>query len=237
MYSDNAMLFKQALMDAAIKKYNDELSQCDMDDTVSARYKRVIRQIIKKVQKSETVSIGHRQRWSNKKRVVAVLAAIILLLGGLTVYAKRDAIVSFVEQIFEKFTKVSYQEEPNNETNISDSIEQAYIPAYIPDGFELQDTDRSLTTYQMQWINLDGAKIVFDQGVIGATYYFDNEHSSFETMTVGEYDVYSTHSVWMHTYLWSDESYSYSISIYNTDIPFEEIEKMILSLSELSEKE
>lgn len=230
MNSNDMVLFKRALIEATIQKYNDELSQCDTDDTVSQRHKRIMKRIINN---AGTVSVGYGKKWSNKKRIVAVLiAAILLLLGGLTVYAKRDAIVHFVEQVFEKFTKASYQEEPNNETGAPDTIEQIYIPTYIPDGFELQETDYGLTSYQIRWQNSDGITILYDQEIIGAIYSFDNEHSGYEEMSVGEYVVYSTHGFEKYTYLWSDESYSYSISVLYTDnILFEEVEKMILSIS------
>ena len=35
MNSNDMVLFKRALIEATIQKYNDELSQCDTDDTVS----------------------------------------------------------------------------------------------------------------------------------------------------------------------------------------------------------
>lgn len=139
MYNDNDdwMLFKRALAEGISRKYNKELSKCDTDDTVSERYRKAMKRIIKNAGKQSTAGRG---KGTVKKRVIAVLiAAALLLAGGLTVYAKRDAIVRFVKQIFDGYTEGSYIEEPGNEAAVPDVIEQEYMPTYIPKGYELAD--------------------------------------------------------------------------------------------------
>lgn len=224
-------LFKQALLEATINKYEKELAVCDEDASFSKRHEKAMKRILKST--SIFSSVSHKKVSSKKCLIAALIAAIILLFGGLTVYAKRDAIIHFVEQIFEKFTKVSYHEEPNAETDIPDTIEKEYVPTYIPDGYELQEYVSDLTAIRVKWMNSSGEIIQFEQSIISSVYNYDNEHSSFDVLDIGEFSVYTTHDVYTDTdvHLWSYDVYSYTILINCTDdLQLEEIIQMILSM-------
>ena len=231
MYNTNDwMLFKQALTEGTVRKYNKELSRCDTDDTVSERYRKAMKRIIKNAGKQSTAARG---KGTVKKRVIAVLiAAALLLAGGLTVYAKRDAIVRFVTQIFDGYTKGSYREEPGNEDAAPEVIEQEYMPSYVPKGYELANHIFDDTLNRIEWLNADEEYLIFSQNLIGANYAMDNEHSTFEIKDIGEYSVHILkHENAGSIYLWTDEKYSYSIRC-TDNLPQDEISRMILSVSE-----
>lgn len=227
MYSEDKVLFKKALMEAVSNKFENELGQCYEDASFSKRHEKAMRRILST---SGKPSFGNIKKAQSKKRLIAALvAALILLIGGLTVYAKRDAVIRFVEQIFEKFSRVSYQEEQDDETAIPDTIEKEFIPAYIPEGFELQEYDSSLNSVQIKWQSSNGQFIWFEQSIIGEVYDYDNDHSSFEKRTAGDYNIYVVHYESIIIYLWSDGKYSYSINC-SPELPFETISQMILSV-------
>lgn len=228
-YAENLHLFQKALIEATNEKTQMIMKNYTEDISFSKQHKKTMKRILAFSPKS--LSVGHN-KFLNKKRFIALLVAIIVLtIGGLTVYAKRDAVIHFFEQVYEKFIQVLYQGDQDNEKNIPDTIEKEYVPSYVPKGYELQEYVYDLSSVQVKWQSSDEAFICFEQSTIGTIYGFDNEHGNFEELTVGEYTVYSVHYGARNKYLWNDGKYSYSIEC-SVELSLEEISQMILSVTE-----
>ena len=231
MYNSDWMLFSRALTEAAVRRYTKELLECGETAAVSHRHKKAMERILKNAGNADRATAGH-VKWSWKKRLIVILvAAALLLAGGLAAFANRDAIGRFVEQIFDGFNRVTYQP-VENESDAPEIVEQAYLPTYIPAGYELVEQEISLSSIWMEWQGADGESMTFEQGTLDAVRHVDNEHSTYETWTVGEYsvDVQLQRDTTYSSYLWSDGNYIYHIAC-NENLPPEEIRRMILSVA------
>ena len=227
--NEDFKLFRQALIEAMDEKSRMILEKYPETPVYSKRYIRAMNRILSGQRKPSAKTSG---RISPKKRLIAALVvAVLLLLGGLTVYAKREAVVEFFEQIHEKFTRAFYRKEQENGTDFPDTIEEERIPTYVPEGFVLQDYQSSLFTVYVVWQNEDES-ITFNQDIIGAVYNLDNEHSSFTTICIGDYIVYAKQNESMNTYIWNDGIYSYSLDC-PASLVFEDVSHMILSVSKI----
>ena len=228
--NESLKLFQKALADVLNEKADRVLEQDPEKPVYSKRHQRAMKKILSGKQAPLNKILKEKRI---KRRVIAILvAAALLLAGGLTVYAKQDAIVRFVTKIFDGYTTGSYREEPGNEAAVPDVIEQEYMPTYVPEGYELTEHSSDDAVNRIEWQNNDEEILIFSQSVIGTKYNLDNEHSTFETKDIGKYSVLIvTHEVAGRFYIWTDEKYSYSIHCSEYFLQ-EEISRMILSVSE-----
>lgn len=227
--NDDLKLFRQAFVEAMKENTRMILAEYPEKPVYSKKHKRAMKRILSKQGKPTIKKSG---RISPKKRLIAALVvAILLLLGGLTVYAKREAVVEFMEQIHEIFTRVFYHKEQENGADFPDTIEEERIPTYVPNGFVLQDYQSSLSNVYVVWKNEDES-ITFNQDIIGTVYNLDNEHSGFTTMSIGDYIVYAKQNESLNTYIWNDGIYSYSLDCPATMV-LEDVSYMIQSVSKI----
>lgn len=164
-----------------------------------------------------------------KKRFIAVLiAAAVLLVGGITVYAKRDVVTAFLNRSMKSFTRIFYQTNQDEETSVPETIEEERIPVYLPDGFVLQEYESSMAHIRIAW-KKEEQSIVFEQGTIADIHYLDNEHGEKTILTVDNRTVYVQKTVDEASYLWTDDEYTYLLSCTDT-LTFDEVSKMIQSM-------
>lgn len=223
-YTENLKLFRQALIEATNEKTQKILDNYPGKVFFSKQHKRAMRQILNKGGK--TVAVDHRRAWGRKQIIAALVAAILLMFGGLTVYAYRNEIVNFAVKVFDSFTKVQYSD---SETDMPDTIEEVRVPTYVPEGYELKVYDTGLTRIQLKWENSEEKFIHFEQSIIESIYNFDNENSSFDELTIGDYRIYTVRYDQINIYLWHDGKYMYTINC-SDNLLFEEISQMILSV-------
>ena len=226
--NDNLKLFRQAFVEAMHENTQMILAEYSEKPVFSKKHKRAMNRILSG-QGKRTIKTSNRI--SVKTRLVAALVAAFLLLGGLTVYAHRDAVVEFIEQIYDAFTRVFFHEEQENEAGLPDTIEEERIPTYVPEGFVLQNYQSSLSNVFLVW-EKDEQFIIFKQNVIGSSYNIDNEYSDFITMTIGDSTVYVKQNDNLNTYIWNDGTYSYALDCSATLI-FEDVSHMIQSVSKV----
>ncbi len=222
-------LFRQALLEARLRK-SQQMIDADTDEVqFSKKHLRKMQQIISADRSSLQFAFYSRK----KKRILALLiAAAVLIIGSITVYANKDAIVQFVQKIFGDHIEVSYANQGNVD-GIPEWIEQEYTLTYLPDGYELVETISEASYILMEWEGARGEYIRFEQRTMdGSLFVQDNEHSDSDVIKLAAYSVYCTYS-WPESncYMWTDGRYVYQI-ICSKNITRDELTQMVTSVSE-----
>ncbi len=107
-----------------------------------------------------------------RRRVLAVIAAVVAAFAlSMSVGAIRERVVSFFIEMFDTFAVITTDK--NND--YPDKIEDCYSPAYIPEGFEIIETDLELFEYSITLKNKDNDTIFFFQNVQGVNKFIDTE--------------------------------------------------------------
>lgn len=138
-----------------------------------------------------TVMKEHRLKRIHLKRLTVVLAAVIALISIslMTVDAFRVKVFNFVLGINEKYTSMQMQDNGGNEA-VSKMIvdwKNAYVPTYIPDGYEVSDVFntedlKSITFKNKSDANMD---IIFTETASVSNLEIDTEDaSSFSTIMI-----------------------------------------------------
>ena len=113
MNKTDKMLFRQALIEAFVRKYERELNECQETAVCSEAHTRRMNEIISQ-------SAQRERRKDHRKWIVALLVAAALLLTACSVYAYQDEIRSFIEKVYEDYIKVTYDDESENKIALDD---------------------------------------------------------------------------------------------------------------------
>lgn len=221
-------LFRKALLEARLRKSQQMIDADTGEVTFTKKHLRKMQYIIN----SDRTPLRCTFHSRKKKRILAVLiAAAILLIGSIAVYANRDAIIRFTQKIFGNHTKVSYSIQ-DNDSYVPSRIEQEYTLTYVPEGYELMNSMSNLIFVWAEWKNETGDYLRFGQSVInGGIHGLDNESSISEQIQIGEFEVCSSHHISsVSTYIWTDGMYVYKIECH-TDISLEELARIMSGIS------
>lgn len=104
MYKVARELFKKALSEAMAQKYDEELAGCQENSICSPRHYDKMQKIIG----NDTYNL--KKKWSKKSLIAIIIAAALLLSGCAAAYIYRDEIRNFVEEVYEKFIKLTYDD-------------------------------------------------------------------------------------------------------------------------------
>ena len=201
---DNAKreLFCKALWQAFEEKRNEELALCEPSFEPSARHLHKVSRILGvDVQKEEG------RRYYHKKRVLSlILAAVLLLVSAVTVYAYRGAILGFIEKIFDDHVEVGFDGVPEDAPSV---IEEVYTLGYVPQGYVQVQKNSSERSVRYTFKNEEGKSIDFLQDTINANSIIgmDNEYGDIEIRIYGERKVYCRISSSNCSFLWRGEKY------------------------------
>ena len=213
-------LFRRALTEAFIRKFDRELADCpfsaDCSDQHVSRMEAIMTDGLKAIQSRK------RKSW-----VVALLVAAALLLTACTVYAYRGEIRDFIEKVYEERIRVSfYDAEVEIEGGV---ITEFYTLGYVPEGYVLESEQRYPRVNRSKWINQQGDYLTFEQHVLdGSNYSMDSEYGQVSVIGFGEIKVYCLLSD-ISFYTWNDGMYAYKI--YSPDeISNDELTRMISEL-------
>ena len=203
MNKTDKMLFRQALTEAFVRKYERELNECQETAVCSEAHTRRMNEIISQ-------SAQRERRRDRRKWIVALLVAAALLLTACSVYAYQDEIRSFIEKVYEDYIKVTYDDESENQE--MKIISEYYTLGYVPDGYTLTKEIRLQSSMKCIWKNAEDQYLIFEQRVIdGTDYGLDGEVGETNVIVCGEYSVYCR-SGNVYTYIWNDGNYSFMIT-------------------------
>lgn len=221
-------ILRQALIEARLRKVQEILDENPGEVEVPPEHFRKMEQIL---QYAEHKSWLRHPKLGRKRMLALLIAATMMLLGGIGVYAHKDAIVDFITEIFSRHTEASYHSiEPA--ADIPKWIEDEYTLSYVPEGYERSKYQSDLNSIWVQWHNSNGECIYFTQSLIDRYYLqYDNENSAAQQIQVSNYTIYYTqHDSSFDLYLWTDGSYGYELEC-PADMPQEEVIRMIESLT------
>ena len=134
----------------------------------------------------------HKRRPVLKRVLVAALTLIILTFGALAVSADfRKAVYTMIQKFLPIEMQLTYQVDGEP----LEQLPNGYSDHYVPDGFERdyeQGYDNEIS-FLHAYVDINGKNIFYyaDCSVIqdyGQVETFDNEHTVYETVKVGEAD-------------------------------------------------
>ncbi len=124
----------KAAVIAADHLFIDSLpSDDEINHVFSKRFERHMKKLIQKYSSGKTNEKSHVAG----KRWIAILAAVIMSFSmALSVSAVRQSIYKFVTQVYEKYTQIFFSQ-ASSSSRTDSLVFEAYVPSYIPDGFQL----------------------------------------------------------------------------------------------------
>lgn len=130
-YSEESL---KAAVIAADRLFIDALpSDKEIDHVFSKRFECHMKKLIQKYSSGKITAKSHIMR----KRWIAILAVVIMVFSmALSVSAVRQSIYKFVSQVYQKYTQLFFSQ-TSSSSQTESLIFEAYIPSYIPDGFQL----------------------------------------------------------------------------------------------------
>ena len=160
---NNRILLKQAILDGMSQKYEEEMALNEETADCSKQHYVKMRRILN-LHGTNVINTKF-----NKRALIAILIAAALLLAGCSVYVFREAIFDFIEEIYDDYIRVSYDED--REGN-EEKIEHIYTVQYVPEGYELKKEIASPLKVYFLWENVAGEKITFKQYNLLSTDFF-----------------------------------------------------------------
>jgi hypothetical protein len=204
MNNNDRELFKKALSEAMAQKYDEELAGCEENAICSQKHYDKMQKIIGR-------NICHPKKRLTKKSLIAIIVAVALLLTGCTAtYIYRDEIRDFVEEIYEEFIKLTYDDEEQNPVG---GIKEQYELTYVPEGYE--KTNEKITSLYIyyEYTNVNKDKLTFHQNPLdGSNFYFDNEQGDTTVYEYHEYKIYCRILDSTYHYTWNNGIYSLTIN-------------------------
>ena len=224
-YANEREMFADILIEARIKKSQLLIDAYPEKITFPEKHLKRMEKLIARAESTPSAILIGR----NKKRLIALLiAAAMVIFGGLTVYAHGDQIVRFVKEVFSSFNTVSYE----SDSDVPEYIETEYTMEYVPEGYEKSSESIDDAGVWIQWTREEGEEIIFKQGLINTSIMNnDNEHSSDEHIQIGEFTVYHISSDTGYcSFVWTNNEYTFRIASL-TPLSLEEATKMIESVN------
>ena len=214
-------LFGKALAEAFAEKFEEELAACEETAACSQEHYDKMQKIIGKS------AVSSKRRFS-KRSLIAIIIAAALLLTGCAAYICRNEIRDFVEEVYEKFVRITYSPSDKQSTP---KIDEIYELTYVPDGYELVETI-SVDVYTLyRFRNQDGETLIFEQDVLdNSKFGFDGEQGNTQLYEFGESEVYCRTLDTSSHYIWNDGKYALCL-ISSVSFDKTELEKIVLGAS------
>lgn len=222
----NLEILKKALAiiaeeEAALLPTKEESSHITFSDEFTRKMEKLIKQQ-KKPYYHLINTVG--------KRVACIIVAALLALTTVTfsVKALREAVIDFFVEAFEQFSIVGFND--NDLPDEVDFIETYYAPTYIPEGYELKETEKFSTRYELSYVDSKDNFIDFKQNImLSNAFYLNTENSHTQRIRILDYDaLYSVEGDLQMIY-WNDESYRF-VLISENDLSKEELIKIAESV-------
>ena len=214
-------LFGKALAEAFAEKFDEELAACEETAACSQEH-------YDKMQKIINSSCSAPKRKFSRKSLVAIIIAAALLLTGCAAYICRNEIRDFVEDVYEKFVRLTYCESDKQSTP---KIDEVYELTYVPDGYELVEEIINPVKVLYEFENQEGALLIFKQVVLDKTNYgFDVEEGNTLLYEFNGFKIYCRELDTSLHYIWNDGEYSLRLTSSIT-LDEAELEKIVLGIS------
>ena len=148
----------------------------------SPQYEKKMAQLIKRQKRPYwkfTNTVGKR---------IAVFAIVFMMLFSLsmTIEAVREPVVSFIENVFEKFSELFVNKSETQ--NAPDKIEEVFTLTDLPEGFVETDFKISKKSVETSWS--DGkVKIKLVQWIMSGNLTINNEDADIKKIYIGNVEI------------------------------------------------
>ncbi len=207
MSENEKQLFAKALREAMVEKRTTELEACTEDGSCTKAHLRKISNII-------GANVTGDRIWIRPKYVlVAILISAALLLSGCSVYVMRhySEIRDFFEEVFEKFARVTYDDNGELQENMG-GISHIYELTYIPEEYKLIKSEMNSLYVHYTWQDNQENRITFEQRLFdGTNFSMDVEESEIFVVRQNDITIYSQASNTSYRYVWNNGKYAMSL--------------------------
>jgi hypothetical protein len=192
---------------AADRLFVDNLpSDDEIDHEFSKRFTRHMNKLI------HTYSSGKANKSHiGGKRLIAILAAVIMVFSmALSVSAVRESIYKFVSQVYQKYTQIFFSQTSSSSQTESLTF-KAYIPSYIPDGFQLVHQEKD----DMVMLEYEKGKdfVSYDQEPIeNVSARINTEGVKIENTKLNGMPAQYYSNKGIQNLIWYDDQYMYTVS-------------------------
>ena len=192
------------------KTYCDKFSCADGEIRYSEEYLRDMEKLIKKSRNPirgcfDTVG---------KRVAAAVIAAVALSGSMMSVSAVREPVVEFITNVYEKFVEIFFDEE--DVAKAPSTIDTVYTLGIVPKGYTINKYIIDADSTYMSWINNNGEKLVFMQGILDGNNMIDNEDAQFELISIDGMKIAYANKNGAKYYFWNTLDYKFTLFVSQT---------------------
>lgn len=149
------------------------------------------------------------------KRVAAAAIAAIALSGSMmSVSAVRKPVVEFITNVYEKFVEIFFDEE--DVAKAPSTIDTVYTLGIVPEGYTINKYIIDANSTYMSWINNNGEKLVFMQGILDGNNMIDNEDAQFELISIDGMKIAYVNKNGAKYYFWNTLDYKFTLLVSET---------------------
>lgn len=127
----------------------------------------------------------------NKVAVAMLITLVILGTTVVTVEAVRVKALNFLMDVQQEYTSFQLQDSSSNSEGSSETVDwhQAYVPTYIPEGYEVSATVQNENYINIEFTDLQGSLISYMELSADSTPALDTKNASaFEKISINEHE-------------------------------------------------
>lgn len=204
--------FERALLDAVLEEYSDIP---DREEAIDAQFSPHFTHELRKLnRKTESASWKYTNKaW--KRAILIAVIAVLLATTAMAIPAVRKAVIRFF--LHDEGTHYEVSFDPAQTALAPDCIETAYLPAYIPDGYQQEFKIISIAAVSVGWHNSSDWWICFDQVPVPKDYEdatrggINAEGATTEAIHIDGYEVIQITDSEAVTYVWTDNAYMFTL--------------------------
>ena len=197
----------------------EELAQ---QQVLSDRFLRRMEKLIQKARKKQNrldrqlIAADSRSKTTIRKRLLVAVIIVAIVASAVSVYANREAVASFIVEVFEKFTSIRFPQttEPSGSIPVTETSGEItdHLPALIPAGYTVTEKITTSSLVQIVYVDKSGAELIFMKAPkSSAQFGLDTEGAEVEQLTVNGYPGYTYTKNSLGSLIWSDDYFAYSI--------------------------
>ena len=211
------------LTEVLLEAEGAELGNVECTEAPSEAFARRMRRLAEHPEK-------YTKNLRNKKIIIILIAAAIILTGCTAIKPIRTAIADFIITIFDNGSFV----DKSTDKNGKDRITEFYSPGFIPEGYEFvgeeinKFNDNLIINRDLKYKNGD-KMLYFIQLEAKSTMTLDTENAEIKTFKVNNIECMSSRNINCYIVIWEQYGYRFILEMPN-DMPEKTASDIIKSL-------
>ena len=233
-YDESVTAKRNALKEAFRRAEQIELEMIpdDYEWEFSPRFEMKMKQLIREQRRGKATHVLHMAG----AKVAAVCAAVCLItVCLLSVSAVKEPVSNLSMSPHKNDSILTMKEEydlPGGGTAIApNSIETAYLPAGLPEGYVLTESHYASLGNNLEWVDSNNVSdsILFSQGVAYGTTIVNTEFAEVSSAVVHDHKGFFIKNHWGNMLYWDEYGYLFSLHV-PPDMPDAEVLALAESL-------